>query len=126
MSLDKAKENISYCKKQPELAEYVGAICCVNIAGTNGGGIWDGGYKENFYASAYNSIIDITREIIDAVKPVKTKYSLEPTPYMVPYSPENYLKLLNDVNRSGFGVHLDAVNMINSPEKYFFNADFTN
>ena len=121
----KAKENIEYCKRQLEMAEHIGALCCVNIAGTNGGEIWDGGYRENFLESTYNRIVEITREIIDAVNPVRTRYTLEPMPYMVPYSPENYLRLIKDVNRKGFGVHLDIVNMINTPEKYFFNADFT-
>lgn len=29
-----------------------------------------------------------------------------------------------NVDRSAFGVHLDAINMITSPQRYFFNDDF--
>lgn len=126
MSQDQSKENIEYCKKQLELADYVGAICCVNIAGTSGGDIWDGAYKENFLYSTYERTVEITREIIDSVNPTRTHYSLEPMPYMVPYSPQNYRQLITDVNRDAFGVHLDIINMINTPKKYFFNTEFTN
>ena len=31
---------------------------------------------------------------------------------------------LKDVNRKEFAAHLDAINMITSPEKYFFNTRF--
>ena len=125
MSQTQSKVNIEYCKRQLELADLVGALCCVNIAGTSGGTVWDGAYKENFLDSSYKRIVEITQEIIDSVNPRRTHYSLEPMPYMVPYSPQNYRQLLTDVNRTAFGVHLDIVNMINSPKKYFFNTEFT-
>ena len=43
---------------------------------------------------------------------------------MVPDSPDAYLQLLKDIDRSAFGVHLDFVNMINTPKKYLFCDDF--
>nr|MDD6335399.1 TIM barrel protein [bacterium] len=117
-----SKNNIAYCKRQLELAEYIGANCCVNIAGA-AGQVWDGSYAENYSPQTYERIVCSVRDIIDAVKPKKTKYALEPMPHMPPDSPENYLKLLNDINRPGFGVHLDVVNMITSPQVYFNNVD---
>ncbi len=116
-------EAISYCKNQLALADYVGAKCCVNISGAFGE-VWDGGYAENFSQRAYDRIVEVTREIIDAVRPKRTVYSLEPMPHMVPDSPEAYLKLIGDVDREGFGVHMDAVNMVSSPQIYFNNGDF--
>ncbi len=115
--------NIEYCRRQLALAEYVKAGCCVNIAGTTGE-IWDGGYAENYSAESWASIVETTRAIIDAVKPVHTFYTLEPMPWMYPDSPANYLKLLKEIDRPGFAVHLDVVNMISSPERYFFNTRF--
>ena len=35
-----------------------------------------------------------------------------------------YLKLIEEVDRTEFGTHLDVVNMITSPQKYFFNDEF--
>ena len=43
----KRKENRLNCLRQLELAEYVGAVCCVNISGAVGG-VWDGCYAENY------------------------------------------------------------------------------
>lgn len=111
---EEAKQNKEYCKQRLALAEELGANCCVNIAGSRGE-IWDGFYKENYDEDVYTLIVDTTREIIDSVNPVRTFYSLEPMPWMVPDSPDAYLKLIKDIDRKGFAVHLDFVNMINSP-----------
>jgi sugar phosphate isomerase/epimerase len=43
---------------------------------------------------------------------------------MVPDSPEAYVKLIKDVGRDAFAVHLDFVNMINCPERYCRHIDF--
>ena len=109
---------------QLRLAEEIGARCCVNIAGTWGGPVWDGGYRENYTAEYREAVIDYTRELIDAVRPVRTRYSLEPMPWMLPTGPEEYLELMRDVNREAFGVHMDIINMINTPKRYFFPEEF--
>lgn len=119
------KDNFDFCKKQLELAEYIGALCCVNISGAKGQ-VWDGGYKENYYEKTYSEIIDTVQNLIDSVKPKNTFYTLEPMPWMHPDSPEDYIKMIRDIDRKAFGVHLDIVNMINTPQKYLFNEQFTN
>jgi sugar phosphate isomerase/epimerase len=43
---------------------------------------------------------------------------------MLPDSPESYLELIKAVDRRQFGVHLDPVNMISDPRKYFNNGGF--
>ncbi len=111
------KEAIAYCQKQLLLAEELSANCCVNIAGSKGQK-WDGFCMENYEADTYALIVDTVREIIDGVKPEKTFYTLEPMPWMVPSSPEEYLQLIKDVDRKAFAVHLDFTNMINCPERF--------
>jgi sugar phosphate isomerase/epimerase len=59
------------------------------------------------------------------VNPQKTFYTLEPMPWMHPFSPEDYLQMIKDIDRDGFAVHMDIVNMINTPEKYLFGNEFT-
>ena len=119
------QKNFDFCKKQLELAEYIGASCCVNISGAKGE-IWDGGYKENYSDETYAEIIETVRKLIDSVNPKKTFYTLEPMPWMHPDSPEDYIKMIKDIDRKAFGVHLDIVNMISNPQKYLFNEQFTN
>jgi sugar phosphate isomerase/epimerase len=43
---------------------------------------------------------------------------------MIPSSPDEYLRLIETVDRSEFGTHLDAVNMITTPHRYFYNDEF--
>lgn len=117
--------NIEYAKAQLALAEDMEARCCVNISGSRGD-IWDGFHPENYTADTYALVVDTTREIIDAVQPKKTCYSIESMPWMVPDSPEQYLQLIKDVDRKAFGVHLDFVNMINCPKRYVFRHEFIN
>lgn len=117
------REKIRFCQDQLRLADYVGARCCVNIAGACGEK-WDGGYAENYTADTCRRIRDTVREIIDAVRPSRTFYTLEPMPWMLPDGPDAYAKLLAEVDRERFAVHMDIVNLINRPERYFFNRDF--
>ncbi len=120
----KREKNVEYCIKQLELAEYIKAKCCVNISGAKGE-VWDGAYAENYSEKTYWEIVETTQRIVDAVNPAHTCYSLEPMPHMLPDSPESYLRLCEDINRSGFGVHMDGVNMIFSVDRYFNNAEFS-
>ncbi|MBR5519374.1 MAG: sugar phosphate isomerase/epimerase [Clostridia bacterium] len=117
-------ENFTYCLRQLELADYVGASCAVNISGSTGA-IWDGGYSENYSQKTYSDVVEIVRKLIDEARPQKTFYTLEPMPWMVPDSPECYLQMIGDIDRAAFAVHMDIINMISDPKKYFFNKDFT-
>lgn len=118
------EKNIAYAIRQLELAEEVGANCCVNISGSPGD-LWDGYHPSLDTPAVYADVIDTTRRIIDAVKPVKTCYSLEPMPWMAPESPEQYLQMLKDMDRPGaFRVHLDYCNMINSLDRYRHASEF--
>lgn len=114
---------LEYSKRELAMAEEVGARCCVNISGARGE-IWDAYYPENYEAGTYELVVDTVREIIDAVKPVRTFFTLEPMPWMYPDSPENYLQLIRDVDRPAFGVHLDYANMISGMDKFLGNAAF--
>lgn len=106
-----------------QLADEIGAGCCVNISGAKGE-IWDGPYPENYSRETFDQIVENVRFIIDQVKPKNSFYSLEPMPYMLPDSPDTYLELYNAIGRDRFAVHLDPVNMISSPQKYFNNGAF--
>jgi sugar phosphate isomerase/epimerase len=106
-----------------QLAEEIGATCCVNISGARGE-IWDGPYPGNYSKETFDLIVETVRKIIDQVKPSTSFYTLEPMPYMLPDSPDSCLGLMKAVDRKQFGVHLDPVNMISSPQRYFNNGEF--
>jgi len=106
-----------------QLAELVGARCCVNIAGSRGHR-WDGPHAADLAPDSLDLVAESVRTIIDAVNPTNTKYSLETMPYMHPDSVESALKLIDAVDRPAFGIHFDPVNLINSPRRFFENGAF--
>jgi len=109
--------------RQLELAEDIGAECCVNISGSLGAR-WDGFHPDQDTRACYEAVVEMTQSIIDAVKPTHTKFSLEPMPWMFPESPEDYLDLIRDVDRPCFAAHLDYANMINSISRYRKSGEF--
>jgi len=109
---------LNKCKRSLELAERVGAGCCVNIAGSRSRK-WDGPHKDNFSRETFDLIVSTVQEIIDDVGPEKSFFTLEPMPWIFPDSAEGYQELIQAVDRKQFGVHWDPVNMICSPRRFF-------
>jgi sugar phosphate isomerase/epimerase len=105
-------------------ADEVGVRCCVNIAGSFDPHHWDGPHPKNLSTEAFERTVDNVRAILQAVKPRSTVFSLETMPWVLPDSIESYLALINAINHPMFGVHLDPVNMINSPARFYHNTTF--
>ena len=112
---EKRAANFERAVHQLELADYVGANCCVNIAGTYASQ-WDGPHRDNLTPRAFEEIVETTQRVIDAAKPRRTFYTLEPMPWMYPDSADSYLDLLRAVDRPAFAAHIDIVNILSSPQ----------
>ena len=119
-----AAEALRYAEGQLALADELGIACCVNIAGTASAAGWDAADPSNYTDETYERIISCVRGILDRVAPKRAYYCLEPMPWMIPDGPEVYLQLIRDVDRPQFGVHMDFVNMINSPRRYLAAGKF--
>lgn len=117
-----AAEAIEKCRAGLELAEQVGARCCVNISGSKNQKYWAGPHPDNMSEAVFDQVVETTRGIIDAVKPVRTFFALEAMPWSFPYSTDTYLRLVRAIDRKAFGVHLDPVNMITSPQDFYNNG----
>ncbi len=115
------KEAIARCQEQLDLADRIGARCCVNVAGSRGER-WAGPHPANLTSETFDLIVESVRQIIDGVKPTRTFYTLEAMPWVYPDSPESYLYLIRAIHRDRFAVHLDPVNMVNSPQRFFNNG----
>lgn len=118
-----AKEAFEKCILSLQLAEDIGANCCVNIAGSKNKKNWSGPHPENFSEDTFDLIVETTRKIIDEVKPSRTFFTLEAMPWIFPESPDSYLRLIKAIDRKAFAVHLDPVNMMVSPAVFFRNGD---
>jgi sugar phosphate isomerase/epimerase len=117
----KAAEAVDRCIDCLQLADEIGARCCVNISGSKNPAYWAGPHRDNMSKAVFDQVVEVTRKIIDAVKPKRTFFALEAMPWAFPYSTGTYLQLLKAVDRESFGVHLDPVNMITSPRDFYDN-----
>ena len=118
---------LEHCQERLAAADRVGAACCVNIAGSrchqDPGRLtapgWDAPDPENLTDETFDLIVETVRAIIDAVKPTRSYYTLETMPWVYPDSPDSYLRLIRAIDRRQFAVHLDPVNLVQSPQRYF-------
>lgn len=118
----KQKEAIEYCCTQLDLADRIGANCCVNIAGSRNPDEWDAPHEDNLSQDTFDMIVEVTQKIIDTVKPKRTYFTLETMPYVFPHSIDSYAKLIDRIDRDRFAAHFDPVNLMNSPENYYNNG----
>jgi sugar phosphate isomerase/epimerase len=117
------RKNLEFVTNRLALADEIGALCCVDIAGSFNPDQWDGPHPLNLGKEYFDLTVENARKIIDAVNPRTAKFSLEMMPYTLPDSPDSFLDLLKAVDRPAFGIHLDPVNIINSPRRYYCNGD---
>ncbi len=124
LSRDDARRKgaLKLCKARLALADEIGASCCVNISGSRSRTSWCGPDPDNYRKATFDMIVGTVREIIDAVKPVRTFYTLEAMPWVPPDTSESYASLLKAIDRKACAVHFDPVNLLWSPERVYGNA----
>ena len=120
---EKRRKALDYNIRRLQTAEEIGARCCVNISGSRHPEIWMAPHRNNLTEETFRQIVKNTREIIDAVRPARAFYTLETMPWCFPDSLEAYERLLTEVNRDAFAVHLDACNLTYSPRLFYGFAD---
>jgi sugar phosphate isomerase/epimerase len=123
---EKRKKNLETVTDGLALAEAIGARCCVDIAGSFSTTSWFGPHPENLSRKFFDAAVENARKIIDAVKPARARFCYEMMGWAMPDSPDCCLKMIKAVDRRGFGVHLDPCNLVNSPERFYRNADLLN
>ena len=119
---EKRRKNMAYVQQRLALAEELGTRCCVDIAGSYNPKAWDGPDPKNLGPEFIDATVENCRKLIDAVKPTRTKFTIEMMPFSFPSGPDEYLKLIKGVDRRAFAVHLDVCNVMNSPERMYHNG----
>ena len=120
----KRRENLDYVTQRCALADAIGALCCVDIAGSYNPSTWYGPDAKNLSREFFDATVENCRHILDAVKPTRTRFTVEMMGWSLPDGPDAYLELINAVDRKAFAVHLDVCNGINCPQRFYKNADF--
>lgn len=118
-----AKESIAGCQRQLELADKIGARCCVNVSGSRNPKSWAGENPDNLTKETFDRIVEATRQIIDGVKPTRTYYTLEAMCWAYPDSAESYVALIKAIDRERFGVHFDPTNLMCSPDRFYHSGE---
>lgn len=113
--------NLAYVTERLALADAVGARCCVDIAGSFNPKYWYGMHHDNLSKRFMDATVANCRAVIDAVKPTRTRFTIEMMPWSLPDTPDHYLELIRAVDRPSFGVHLDVCNVVNSPARFYNN-----
>jgi sugar phosphate isomerase/epimerase len=121
---EKRKKNFDYVATRLALAEAVGSVCCVDIAGSYNPTVWYGPHSKNLSPEFFDATVENCRKLIDQVKPARTKFCIEMMGWAVPDSAESYIRLIHAVDRKAFGVHIDVCNVINSPQRFYDNGPF--
>lgn len=118
------RENTDEICRRLEQADEMGARCCVMHGGSVQTGGWGNANPQNISEKSFAETVGIIQGIIDKVKPQNTKLVLETESYLFPDSPEIYARLIEAIDRREFAVHLDPVNIIASPRRFYNNAQF--
>jgi sugar phosphate isomerase/epimerase len=121
---EKRRSNLRYVISRLALAEAVGARCCVNIAGSYNPKVWYGPHPKNLSKDFFDATVENCRKIIDEIRPKRTKFSMEMMGWSIPDGPDSYLDLIRAVDRPAFAVHMDVCNGVNSPSRFYGNAEF--
>lgn len=121
---EKRRKNFRYVASRLALAEAVGARCCVAIAGSYNPKVWYGPHPKNLSREFFDATVDNCRRLIDEIRPSRTRFTIEMMGWSLPDGPESYLRLIQAVDRKSFGVHMDVCNGVNSPARFYRNAEF--
>ena len=79
---------------------------------------------KNLSREFFDATVENCRHILDAVKPTRTRFTVEMMGWNLPDGPDAYLDLIRAVDRKAFAVHLDVCNGVNCPQRFYRNADF--
>jgi sugar phosphate isomerase/epimerase len=123
---EKRRANLKLVTEGLALADEVGVLGCVDIAGSFSPKDWYGPHPDNLSPRFFDAAVQNARAIIDAVKPKRAKFSYEMMGWSIPDGPDSCLRLLRAVDRKAFAVHLDPCNLVNSPVRFYRNQDLLN
>ncbi|MDR1218549.1 MAG: sugar phosphate isomerase/epimerase [Treponema sp.] len=119
-----AKAAFDYSVRRLQTAEELNARCAVNIVGSWCETNWDGPHEKGYSQEFFDAAVEAARNVIDAVKPGRTKMTFEIMPCMFIDCAAEYLRFIRAVDRRAAGVHLDPTNSIANPRLLYDNAAF--
>jgi sugar phosphate isomerase/epimerase len=105
------------------VADELGALFAINTVGSYAPQSLNHHHPDNFSNDAFDAAVELARYFIDTVRPKTAKFTFEVLAMHVVDGPEVIENLVRAVDRNSFGVHLDLVNLVSSPRRYWQNAE---
>jgi len=112
------RKRVEFACRQLALADELGALGCVDYAGSFAPDDSLNYHPKNFTREGFDIIVETVRHLLNQVKPKRAKFMLECMQWFPPDSVESYVDLILAVNHPMFGVHFDATNLVVSPRIY--------
>jgi sugar phosphate isomerase/epimerase len=119
----KRQQNLKTVTEGLALADEVGALCTVDIAGSYSATEWFGPSPGNLSKRFFDEAVANARTIIDAVKPRRAKFCYEAMGWSYPDGPDSYVDMIRAIDRPAFGAHLDPCNMVNCPSRFWNSSE---
>lgn len=121
---DQRERHIAEICRRLRRADEMGALCCVMHGGSYNNQGCVKAHRENFSDRHVEYNVRTIQRILDEVQPQTTKLVLETESYVLPDSPELYLRMIRWIDRPSFAAHLDPVNLTLSPRRFYHSGDF--
>lgn len=118
------KKNFAEICDRLAYADESGVRCCVIHGGSYQTGGWGKPNPDNFSQRAFDDTVKAVQTIVDTVQPARAKLVMETEKYVFPDDPDIYLRLIEAIDRTAFGVHLDPINIVSSPKLLYANGAF--
>ena len=83
----KRRANLDYVTERCALADAVGALNCVDIAGSYNPDVWYGPNPKNLSREFFDATVENCRHVIDHAKPVRAKFTVEMMGWNLPDGP---------------------------------------
>ncbi len=107
-------------------ADELGAVCCITLAGSLNEELAYGIDPQNFSDATFTAVADWIRQVLNEVRPKRTKLVIETTPWTPIDSIDQYERLLQAVDNDALAVHLDPVNFVTDARTYFDTGQLLN
>lgn len=108
------------------VADELGALCCINVAGSLNTEKSYAPHPGNFSEVAFDAVVQWVTAVLREVRPRRARLAIESSPWTPIDSPAAYARLLAAVDDPRFAVHLDPVNFILDARTYYATAAMLN
>ena len=116
---DERRNAVDTVSQALAVADEVGAVCCINLAGSFNSELMYAPHPDNFTADAFDAVVQWVKHVLREVKPQRTRLAIEAAPWTTIDSPEMYDRLLRAVDNAALAVHLDPFNFVTNARTYF-------